>query len=94
MRIDAIEAIGDHFADRAMQFGGQFSAGRAGTDDRDVELAGSTGPSCVCARRQALTRRRLKRSACASVSSGTAYSATPGVPKSLVMLPTAITSVS
>jgi hypothetical protein len=40
---------------------------------------------------QAFTKRRLKRAAWAGVSSGTAYSATPGarVPKSLVTLPIA-----
>ena len=55
---------------------------------------GPSGPACMWARRQALTSRRWKRSASAGVSSAIACSATPGVPKSLVWLPTAITSVS
>ena len=38
--------------------------------------------------------RRLKRLACSGVSSGTANCAAPGVPKSLVMLPIAMISVS
>ena len=50
--------------------------------------------SWALARRQAFTSRRLKRLAWSGVSSGTANSAAPGVPKSLVTLPTAITSVS
>ena len=38
--------------------------------------------------------RRLNRLACSGVSSGTANLAAPGVPKSLVTLPTEIISVS
>ncbi len=55
---------------------------------------GRTGACWFWARRQAFTRRRLNRRACSAVSSGTAYSAAPFVPKSLVTLPMAITSVS
>ena len=38
--IDAVQAVGDDGAHRAVQFGGQFGAGGAGADDGDVELAG------------------------------------------------------
>ena len=44
MRINPIEPVGDHFADRAVQFCGQFGAGRARTNDRNVELAGKYRP--------------------------------------------------
>ena len=37
--IDAIEPVRDQFARRAMEFSGKLGAGRAGADDRDVELA-------------------------------------------------------
>ena len=39
LRVDAVEPVGDHFADRTIEFGGQFRTGRAGADDRDVKLA-------------------------------------------------------
>jgi hypothetical protein len=55
---------------------------------------GRTGSGWACARMQALTRRRLKRSAWPSVSREIANCFTPGVPKSLLVLPTAITRVS
>ena len=38
-RVDAVHAVGEHRAHRAVQFGRQFGAGRAGADDRDVQLA-------------------------------------------------------
>ena len=56
--------------------------------------SGRNGSDCAWARIQALTSRRLKRVACSGVSSFSAYSATPGVPKSLLWLPTEMTSVS
>ena len=92
--IDAVESVGDQFACRPLQLCGEFGAGCARADDRDVKLAGTDGPGWVWARMQASMRRRLKRAACAGVSRGTACSATPGVPKSLVRLPIAMTSVS
>ena len=55
---------------------------------------GRTGPAWVCARSDAFTRRWWKRTAWSWVSRAIACSATPGVPKSLVVEPTAITSVS
>jgi hypothetical protein len=55
---------------------------------------GRTGSTCVWARRQALTSRRLKRAASSGLSSAIACSFAPGVPKSLLRQPTAITSVS
>ncbi len=44
MRINPIEPVGDHFADGAVQFCGQFGAGRARTNNRNVELAGKHRP--------------------------------------------------
>ena len=41
LRVDAIQPVRDHFANRAMHLGGQFGAGCAGTNDRHVELAGA-----------------------------------------------------
>ena len=42
-RVDAIHAVGDHGAHRAMQLGGQLRPGGPGPDDRHVELAGTHG---------------------------------------------------
>ena len=53
-----------------------------------------SGVVCACARMQASTMRRWKRRASPCDSSFIACAATPGVPKSLLWLPTAITSVS
>ena len=56
--------------------------------------SGRSGVLCAWARMQALTTRARKRNASAGVSSFIACSATPGVPKSLLRLPTETTSVS
>ena len=56
--------------------------------------SGRSGVAWAWARMQALTMREWKRSASAAHSSRMACSRTPGVPKSLLWLPTAITSVS
>ena len=55
---------------------------------------GRTGSACEFALRHAFTSRRLKRDAWLAVSSGTANSAAPGVPKSFVTLPIATINVS
>jgi hypothetical protein len=55
---------------------------------------GASGSAWACARMKALTMRRLKRRASATDSSFIAWASTPGVPKSLLSLPTQITSVS
>ncbi len=56
--------------------------------------SGRSGATWACARMQALTMRRWKRRASACDSSFIACATTPGVPKSLLWLPTAMTSVS
>ena len=38
--IDAVEPVGHHLTRRAVQLRGQLDAGRAGADDRDVQLLG------------------------------------------------------
>ena len=40
-RVDPVHAEGDDLPRRAVQFGGQFGAGGAGTDDGHVQLAGA-----------------------------------------------------
>ena len=40
VRIDLVEAVGHHLARALIELGGEFGAGRAGADDRDVQLAG------------------------------------------------------
>ena len=55
---------------------------------------GRAPSGCEFARKHAFTSRRLNRAAWSGVSSGTACCAAPGVPKSLVTLPTAMISVS
>ena len=40
VRIDLIEAVGDHLARALIELGGQFRASRAGADDGDMQLAG------------------------------------------------------
>jgi hypothetical protein len=59
-----------------------------------LSCSGRSGVCCACARTQACTMRVWKRRASAAVSSLSACSRTPGVPKSLLWLPTAMTSVS
>ena len=36
--VDAVEPEGDELARRVVQLGGELDAGRAGADDRDVQL--------------------------------------------------------
>ena len=45
LRVDTIEAEGNHFTRGAMELSGQLRAPRAGADDRYVELTERTGPS-------------------------------------------------
>ncbi len=40
LRVDAVEAVGDELARRLVQLGGELDPGRAGADDRHVQLFG------------------------------------------------------
>ena len=93
-RIDPIKPVGDNSARRPVELGGQFGAGGARADDRNIELPGRSASGWVWALRHALMSRRLNRVACSGVSSAIACCATPGVSKSLLTVPIAMMSVS
>ena len=78
----------------AVQLGRQFDARGAGADDRDVQLLGPQRLGLGVGAHAGVDEPPMEAVAWSGVSSAIACSCTPGVPKSLVWLPTAITSVS
>ena len=92
--IDAVEPVGDQRARRMVQLGGKLDAGRAGADDGDVELIGAHRARLRMRAQAGVHEPPMEALGVGGVSSAIACSFTPGVPKSLVRLPTAITSVS
>ena len=93
--VDAVQAVGHQLARRAVQLGRQLDPGGAGADDRDLQLLRRSGSCCAWARMQALTRRRESaRASAVRLELDRVLALTPGVPKSLLWLPTAMTSVS
>ena len=95
LRIDAVQSEGHHFARGAVQLRGELDAGGAGADDGDVQLLRPqrrvlrmrADAGVDQARGESAARRPASRA-------GSHARATPGVPKSLLWLPTAMTSVS
>ena len=77
-----------------VQLGGELDAGRARADDRDLQLPGPQRPGLRVRADAGVDEPLVEAVGLAGVSSEIACSLRPGVPKSLLVLPTAITSVS
>jgi hypothetical protein len=75
--------------------GGELDVGRAGTDDHDIDARGVSAAAWLSARTQqaACVMAEALGVACSVERYGGAV-ATPGTPKSLVVLPTQKTSMS
>ena len=87
--IDSIEAVRHERARRVVQLGGKLDAGRAGTDDRDVQLLGTQRLGLRVRAHVRVDEPAMKPLGLDGISSAIAYSCTPGVPKSFVRLPIA-----
>ena len=94
LRVDPVEPVGDDGASGMVQFRRELGAGGACADDGDVQMPRTDGSVLVLRAQAGIDQTVVETAGCSVVSSGTAYSAAPGVPKSLVTLPTAITRVS
>ena len=91
--IEAAQAVADQLARGVAQLGGELDPGRAGADDREAQApaaARAVASAWPCRKRPRIWR--WMRSASAGLSRYRQCSSTPGTPKSLSTLPTAITS--
>ena len=95
LRIDVLEAVGGVRFRRLPDLRGELDAGRARADDHDVDmagLAGRLGRVGAHARGEQLAMEALRLGAACRCA--IECCATPGTPKSLLTLPTAMTSMS
>jgi hypothetical protein len=86
--IDAVEAIGHHFARRAVQLRSEIDLSGAGADDRDFQLLGTKRRCLRMCPDTGIEHAGVKAPRVGLRFQHIAFCLTPGVPKSLLWLPT------